>query len=94
MAMKLIKKTADYSIYARGDSRYAVKDGNKQPVNGEEKVKILLAEGLITVTEPSAPAEPEAEAETTAEAESTEEAGTEGDAEEAEASEGDEATAQ
>ena len=61
MAMKLIKKTGDYSIYARGDSRYAVKDGDKQPVNGDEKVKILLAEGLIKVTEPGAPAEPEPE---------------------------------
>ena len=52
MAMKLVKKTTDYSIYARGDSRYAVKDGNRQPVNGEE---------------PSAPAEPEAEPEAEAE---------------------------
>jgi hypothetical protein len=59
--MKLIKKTGEYSIYERGDSRYAVKNGDKQPVNGEEKVKILLAEGLIKVTEPSAPAEPEPE---------------------------------
>lgn len=61
MAMKLIKKTAEYSIFARGDDRYAVKDGDKKPVNGDEKVKILLAEGLIKVTEPSAPAEPEPE---------------------------------
>ena len=61
MAMKLIKKTDEYSIYERGDSRYAVKNSEKQPVNGEEKVKILLAEGLIKVTEPSAPAEPEPE---------------------------------
>ena len=58
MTMKLIKKTAEYSIFKRGDERYAVKDAAKNPVNGEEKVKILLAEGLITVTEP-APAEPE-----------------------------------
>ena len=84
MAMKLVKKTTDYSIYARGDSRYAVKDGNRQPVNGEE--------GLIKVTEPRAPAEPEAEPE--AEAEGAEEASAEGDAEEAEAPEGDEAAAQ
>ena len=61
MAMKLIKKTGDYTIYERGDSRYAVKNSDKQPVNGEEKVKILLSEGLIKVTEPSAPAQPEPE---------------------------------
>ena len=75
MAMKLVKKTAEYSIYARGDNRYAVKGADKKPVNGEEKVKILLAEGLITVTAPSEPAEPEeAAAEETAEA-AEEEAG-------------------
>lgn len=59
MTMKLIKKTADYSIYQRGDERYAVKDAAKKPVNGDEKVAILLEEGLIKVTAPSAPAEPE-----------------------------------
>ena len=69
MTMKLIKKTAEYSIYQRGDERYAVKDADKKPVNGDEKVRILLAEGLIKVTEPSAPAEPEAAEEETAEAE-------------------------
>ena len=61
MAMKLVKKTAEYSIYKRSDDRYAVKDADKQPVNGEEKVKILLAEELITVTLPAEPAEEAAE---------------------------------
>ena len=60
MTMKLIKKTDDYRIYQRGDERYAVKDADKKPVNGEDKVRILLAEGLIKVTAPAAPAEPEA----------------------------------
>jgi hypothetical protein len=50
MAMKLVKKTAEYSIYKRGDERYAVKDANKKAVNGEEKVRILSAEDLIKVT--------------------------------------------
>ena len=59
--MKLVKKTAEYSIYKRSDDRYAVRDANKQPVNGDEKVRILLAENLIKVTAPSAPAEPVAE---------------------------------
>ncbi|GAB5415568.1 MAG: hypothetical protein Cons2KO_31710 [Congregibacter sp.] len=61
MTMKLIKKTDEYSVFQRGDDRYAVKDAKKQPVNGDEKVRILLAEGLIKVSEPSAPAEPEPE---------------------------------
>ncbi|EED32564.1 conserved hypothetical protein [gamma proteobacterium NOR5-3] len=60
MTMKLVKKTDDYSIFARGDERYAVKNAAKKPVNGEEKVRILLEEGLIKVAEPAA-AEPVAE---------------------------------
>ncbi|WP_407348345.1 hypothetical protein [Congregibacter variabilis] len=52
--MKLVKKTDDYSIFQRGDERYAVKDAAKKPVNGEEKVRILLEEGLIKVAEPAA----------------------------------------
>ena len=55
MAMKLVKKTAEYSIYKRGDERYAVKDANKKAVNGEEKARILLAEELIKVTLPAKP---------------------------------------
>lgn len=67
MAMKLIKKAGDFRIYQRGDDRYAVKNGEGKPVNGEEKVKILLAEELIKVTLPSeAPAEEEAPEEASA----------------------------
>ncbi|WP_439107763.1 hypothetical protein [Congregibacter sp.] len=74
--MKLVKKTDDYSIFQRGDERYAVKDAAKKPVNGEEKVRILLEEGLIKVAEPAAveavgeeaPAEEEAAEETAEEA--------------------------
>ena len=45
--MKLVKKTEQYSIFQRGDQRYAVKDAHKKPVNGEEKARILLAEDLV-----------------------------------------------
>jgi len=54
MTMKLVKKTDDYSIFQRGDERYAVKDAAKKAVNGEDKVRILLEEGLIKVAEPAA----------------------------------------
>jgi hypothetical protein len=47
MTMKLVKKTAEYSIFKRGDERYAVKDANKKAVNGDEKIRILLAEELV-----------------------------------------------
>lgn len=71
MAMKLVKKTDEYSIYLRGDERYAVKDANKRPINGDEKARILVAEELIKVTLPAAPApEEEAPEEEAGEAES------------------------
>ena len=65
MAMKLIKKTAEYKIFMRGDDRYAVQDASGKPVNGEEKVRILVEEDLIKVTLPS-PEEEVAEPEDTA----------------------------
>ncbi len=78
MSMKLVKKTDDYSIYQRRDERYAVKDANKNAVNGEEKVKILVAEGLVEVkvAQPAAeePAEEAAAEEASAEAPAEEEA--------------------
>lgn len=54
--MKLVKKTAQYSIFQRGDDRYAVKDARKQPINGDEKARILLAEELVKATLPAKPA--------------------------------------
>ena len=53
MAMKLVRKTAEYKIFLRGDTRYAVQNANGNPVNGEEKVNILIAEELIKVTAPT-----------------------------------------
>jgi hypothetical protein len=71
MPMKLVKKTEQYSIYQRGDDRYAVKNAHKKPVNGEEKVRILVAEDLVKVARPAKPAVEEApEVEAAAEPES------------------------
>ncbi|MCR8924198.1 hypothetical protein NO559_15550 [Dasania sp. GY-MA-18] len=53
--MKTVKKTSEYTIKQRNDERYAVIGADKKAINGEEKVKILLAEGLIKLTE-AAPA--------------------------------------
>ena len=77
MAMTLIKKTDDYKIFKRGDERFAIQDSSGKPVNGEEKVKILLAEELIKVTLPAEP-EPEAPAD---DAEAVEETEAEAEAE-------------
>lgn len=72
MAMNLIKKTSEYKIFKRGDERFAVQDASGKPVNGEEKVNILLAEELIKVSLPgTAPVE-----EAPADDEATEEEGT------------------
>jgi len=82
MAMKLVKKTDEYSIYQRGDKRYAVEDASKSAVNGEEKVRILVEEGLITVAVAAAPEEVAEEAAEEAAEETTEEAVEEAPAEE------------
>lgn len=57
--MKVVKKTSEYTVLQRRDGRYAVKGSNKSPINGDEKIKILAAEGLLKVAVPAAP-EPEA----------------------------------
>jgi hypothetical protein len=57
MAMKLVKNTEEYAIYQRNDDRYAVKGADNNSINGEDKVRILLAEGLIKVSAPAAPEE-------------------------------------
>lgn len=73
MAMKLVRKTADYKIFLRGDNRYAVQNAAGKPVNGEEKVEILIAAELVTVAPPPAPEPEAAESEEAAVEETSEE---------------------
>ncbi|MDG1987040.1 MAG: hypothetical protein P8J18_03615 [Halieaceae bacterium] len=47
MKMKVVKKTETYTIFHRNDNRYAVKDLAKNYINGIEKTRILIEEGLI-----------------------------------------------
>ena len=54
--MKVIKKTKEYTVYQKSSGRYAVKDAAKNWVNADDKVTILLAEGLIKAVAPAAPA--------------------------------------
>jgi len=63
--MQLEKKTATHKIFKRNDGRYAVKTLKGQPVNAEEKIAVLQAEGLVTKPEPKA--EPEVKVEEVAE---------------------------
>ena len=60
--MKLAKKAAEYTVLKRRDGRYAVQGKNGKFINAEEKVKILIAEGLVTAPEPKAKEEPVADA--------------------------------
>ena len=56
--MKVVASTDEYTIYVRRDGRHAIKGADKAPINGDDKVRILLEHGLITAPAPKAP-EPE-----------------------------------
>jgi hypothetical protein len=63
--MEIVKKTADYEIVKKRSGRFGVRGADRKWVNGDEKVKILLAEKLIKAAPPkeavAAPAEAPAE---------------------------------
>jgi hypothetical protein len=58
--MKVVKKSSEYTIYVKRNGRHAVK-GAAGYINGEEKAKILVAEGLIKLSEPKPQEEAPAE---------------------------------
>ncbi len=74
--MKEIKSSGDYKIFEKKSGRYAVKDGNKKYVNGDDKAKILADAGLVTIPV-AKPKDPEPAEEAAAEAPATDEAETE-----------------
>lgn len=86
MATVLVKKTATHKIYKRKDGRYAVTTVKGAAVNGDDKAAVLLAEGLIQLSQP-APAEPEVEEAPAEEAPAEEAAAEEAAAEEVPAEE-------
>lgn len=45
--MKVLKKTDDYTVYQKRSGRYGVIGADGNPINGDEKVKILVAEGIV-----------------------------------------------
>ena len=68
--MKVVKKTDEYTIMQRRDNRHAVVDSKGKAISGDDKDKILSAEGLIKIPEPkAAPVEEAAETEAEAPAE-------------------------
>ena len=48
--MEIVKKTDKYTIFKKKTGRYSVKDDSKKYMNGEEKIKILVEEGLIKIS--------------------------------------------
>jgi hypothetical protein len=72
--MKVIKKTAEYTVYQKRSGRYAVTGADGKAINEGEKVAILLAEDLIKAPASKAPEVEEAEVAETPEAEAAEEA--------------------
>ena len=59
--MELVKQSEEFAIYKKRSGRYAVKKA-KTWVNGEDKTKILLGEGLIKVSAPNPEKKADAEA--------------------------------
>ncbi len=53
--MEIVKQTDEYEIVKKRSGRYGVRGKNRKWVNGDEKVRILLAEKLIKAPEPKAP---------------------------------------
>ncbi len=60
--MEVVKKAKEYTVYKKKSGRFAVKNAQKKWVNADEKIKILVAEGLVKAPAPKpAAAEPVAE---------------------------------
>lgn len=71
--MEVVKQTKEYSIIKKRSGRFGVKNTAGKWINGEDKVKVLLAEGLIKVAVAKKVDEPAEEAPAEAEAAPAEE---------------------
>ena len=65
--MEIVKETEEYQIVKKRSGRYGIRKSDRSWITGEDKVKILLAEGLIKLTEPTKQPEPEEAGEEAAE---------------------------
>jgi hypothetical protein len=55
--MEVVKQTDEYTVIKKRSGRFGVKNTSGKWINGEEKVKILIAEGLIKAATTAKPAE-------------------------------------
>jgi len=51
--MEKIKTTAEYTLFKKRSGTYAILSNQNKYIHGEEKIKILLSEKLITITAPT-----------------------------------------
>ncbi|MGI9323616.1 MAG: hypothetical protein ACR2PZ_00240 [Pseudomonadales bacterium] len=56
--MKVVARTDEYTVYQKRNKRYGVRGADRQWLNGDEKVAVLLKHELIKAPPPKAP-EPE-----------------------------------
>lgn len=79
--MEIVKKTEAYQIIKKRNGRYAVRGADRKWIGGDEKVNILVDEGLVKAAAPkkeepeeavAAEGEPEAQEEAPAEEASAE----------------------
>ncbi|MCF8058889.1 MAG: hypothetical protein K9K67_06320 [Bacteriovoracaceae bacterium] len=59
--MEVVKQTKEFTILKKRNGRYGVKNAKGKWINKEDKVKVLLGEGLIKVAMPAKKEEPVAE---------------------------------
>lgn len=60
--MEIVKKTEEYQIIKKRNGRYGVRRTDRKWVAGDEKLQILIAEGLLKAPEPKPAPVEEAEA--------------------------------
>ena len=66
--MEKVKEKGEYTFYKKKSGRFCVKGKDRKWIKGDEKAKLLLAEGLIKLDLPKEkPAEEAAPAEESAE---------------------------
>lgn len=65
--MQSVKKTSDYQIFKKRSGRYCVQSQQRVWINGNDKLQILIKEGLVKVDAPKKKAEEPAAAEAPAE---------------------------
>jgi hypothetical protein len=79
--MEIVKQTEEYQIIKKRNGRYGVRRTDRKWASGEEKVQILIAEGLRKAPAPKPEPEPESKTDAAADASADADAAAEAEAE-------------